>query len=180
VAKDKGWFTDYKPVQSTVYKRDGQGGKETAMAVHSIGTVELAVRLDPQDASKTGVVCLVDVLHVPQADTNIISHKAFAEAKDVVYAHRQDGTPFPNGKVSGQSGETLVYFRDVEYPEGVKANFVKDGKGHVMPFGLVELAGFPAGYTLGESTLEALLDSGRPLAGWVTWKEEDKGVVASN
>ncbi|KAK4149906.1 hypothetical protein C8A00DRAFT_37491 [Chaetomidium leptoderma] len=174
VAKNREWFTSYTPKQSTVYQRHWQGKPECAMAMFGIGTVELPVRLDPADPTKTGTLVLENVLHVPDAKFNIVCHEKVNEARRLCLDNKAEG--FPQGKVEGaDGGKTLAYFRDIHYPGGPThphpVSWTPLPGGFQVNPRLVELAHAPAGRALGPSTFEDLLQTGCQRAEWVTWDE---------
>ena len=152
MTKNREWFTSYTPLQSTVYQRHWQDDPGCAMAMLGIGTVELPVRLNPTDPTKT------------DSKFNIVCHEKVNEASRL-YLEKADG--FPQGKVEDANGKTLAFFRNIHYPEDLTPLSASVWVGPR----LVELAHASTGRALGPSTFEDLLQTGDQRAEWVTWDE---------
>ena len=73
VAKDRGWFSEYKPIKSIIYNNYGSGLK--GIPVIGICTVELQTKRAPHLSGRTshGVLVLRNVLFAPSVFCNILS-----------------------------------------------------------------------------------------------------------
>ncbi len=178
MAKEKGWFTEYRPLKSKVYHQDWN---DVTCEVLGIGTVELRVRSDPDDWTKTEVLQLEEVLHVPGVPVNIICHQKLGKTTRIDFHNPNRGTL---GGVKNDNGKQLAYFRYLDYsnrtsPVSQQGHLVPGTK--EAPDGVVVPSCAPEGYTLGESTFQ---NTFLPLPGalqvrWVTWREEDQKPATS-
>lgn len=81
VAKDRSWFSDYRPIKSQlgdIYRIGAQG---EGQSVIGIGTVHLPVKKSPTATGKDahGILTLRNVLHVPSNVCNILGSPDDAE-----------------------------------------------------------------------------------------------------
>ena len=126
-----------------------------------IGTVELKVWSDVNDPTKTEVIRLEDVLHVPDVPVNIICEKKLEKAvggwHHVPPANARGRTL---GGVYDWEGKQVAYFRYFDYSnhesEVFQDRHVYSGTKQ-LPDGVVVPACAPDGYTLGESTFEKIV-----------------------
>ncbi|KAL9109157.1 MAG: hypothetical protein Q9227_006082 [Pyrenula ochraceoflavens] len=103
LAKDRGWFTEYVPFESTVNSIIGSRGAN----VEGIGIVELPVKRKPRGSGPDAhaVLRLVDVLHVPSALCNVLGGPILDDYD--VHMGRSEGSL---GSIIEPNGRKLAYF----------------------------------------------------------------------
>lgn len=91
VAKNRGWFSDYVPYESTLGSLHTPG---IQLKVEGIGTVELPTKrkLNGSGAGSHSTLKLIEVLHVPTAICNIIGMPRHDEYDEVQFSRGIFGT----------------------------------------------------------------------------------------
>ena len=180
VAKERGWFTTYEARRSKVYSQ----AREETFEMLGIGTVELRVRSDVDDPTKTDVFKLEGVLHVPDVPVNIISHKKLEKAAGWHHVPPADKRTRTLGGLCDCHGEQLAYFRYFDYSNHTAIfqdrHLIPGTK--EAPDEVVVPSCAPQGCALGESTSQnTVLNLPGPLqVRWVTWREEDQKTATSH
>jgi hypothetical protein len=179
VAQDRGWFTDYEEREFWVYKQHWTVEK-ALLKVHGIGTVDLPVRLDPEDPTEIGTFRLLNVLHIPDAVVNVVC----ASKLGGVYIHWPPvDVGEPEVKVS--VGKRVAYFRhNLEFLPTLPQHKI-EGKAiagtEALPDAYLALADAPPdGYTMGFPSIAIMVDAPASKGGrhaevpsinlrWVNW-----------
>jgi hypothetical protein len=175
VAKDRAWFeNDYIEFESTAWKRNLVGLAHARLQVRGIGTV----KLKSTNANYPDGIILKDVLHIPAAAYNIISHKrvnAVHAAEGVILAENTGDPDTPDciGKVETTTRDgtfIMAYFRRIRLPEPTQV----PGQPipHAAPQGVLKLTDAPLGCTLGESRIEQIINIPKPMFEWITFPQD--------
>ena len=180
MAKERGWFTTYEAKRSKVYSQ----ARDETFEMLGIGTVELRVRSDLDDPTKTDVFRLESVLHVPDVPVNIICHKKLEKAARWHLVPPADKRGRTLGALYDWEGKQLAYFRYLDYSNR-SATFPDR---HLVPGtkeapdGVVVPSCAPQDYTLGKSTFQNTFLNlpGHLQVRWVTWREEDQKTATSD
>ncbi|KAI0138649.1 hypothetical protein F4776DRAFT_619328 [Hypoxylon sp. NC0597] len=144
---DMGWFSEYTPFPSEVTNYF-----DTKVQVIGIGTVELPVKKSPKKSGNNshGTLRLTDVLHIPDAEVNIIGQPI---VKQYPY------TTFNYGKVKHQGAIRDMRGRQIAYMSLNSHNLLA-----------LRLSGPPMGPKVGRSKLEPNSD----YAFHISWPDGER------